>query len=300
MIQIHMLRIIYLTALFVSMTAIFAPVSRAVQTAESNETFQQADSSGPGPERILIVGGVTLGGFVYGHALQNDLWWKGERSDFHFNWEADWEYALGADKMGHAFFPYLVTNVYRDLFTWSGVDTVAAVWLAGGLAFSYQSYIEVRDGFSAEWGFSWGDMGANFVGAAWPVAQHYWPALDAARLKISFNPTDDFRGGSHAAIIDDYESTTHWISLGVHDMLPDAWRGYWPRWLRIALGHSVRGLDGTGGGEHLLYLALDYGIADLPGEQQPWRAIKNLLEFYHLPSPAIRIYPNVVWYGLRL
>ncbi len=29
------------------------------------------------PLRLACVGGITTAGFVYGHALQNNLWWKG-------------------------------------------------------------------------------------------------------------------------------------------------------------------------------------------------------------------------------
>ena len=54
--------------------------------------------------RLSIVGGATLGGFVVGHAVLNDLWWKGNKTDFHINTEDDYRYALNADKLGHATF----------------------------------------------------------------------------------------------------------------------------------------------------------------------------------------------------
>ncbi|MFN5875034.1 MAG: hypothetical protein ACK45E_02025, partial [Ignavibacteria bacterium] len=44
-----------------------------------------SDTSAISPIRLGIVGGATIGGFVMGHAVLNDLWWKGTPTDFHFN-----------------------------------------------------------------------------------------------------------------------------------------------------------------------------------------------------------------------
>jgi len=249
--------------------------------------------------RLALIGGITAGGFVYGHILQNDLWWKGERSDFHFDWDHDWTYALGADKLGHFYFPYLTTNIYRQAFTWAGMDTSSALWAAGGLAFTYQTYIEVRDGFSAAWGFSWGDFAANTLGALYPVAQYHLPPLRNFDVRISFYPSEKFRNGAYGAIIDDYESTFHWLTVNVHDLLPENLRGDYPAWLNIAVGHSVRGLDLKGAGGHELFLSLDWNLEGLPGDGWFWKLLKENLKFYHLPAPAVKIYPGVVWYGVH-
>jgi hypothetical protein len=249
--------------------------------------------------RIALISGVTLGGFLYGHVVLSNLWWKGEKSDFHFDWDHDWRYSLGADKLGHAYFPYLTTNIYSQAFVWSGIDTTTSLWLASSLALTYQTYIEIRDGFSKEWGFSWGDCAANVLGASYPLVQHYISPLRNYHFKISFFPSEKFRAGSNNAIIDDYESAYHWISVDVHKILPQTWRDYWPPWINIAVGHSVKNLDGFGGGEHEVYLSLDWNLEGLPGDGWLWRLLKHNLNFYHLPAPAVRIAPGVVWYGVH-
>ena len=74
-----------------------------VTAPSDSAAFPSADSvSSIRPLRLALVGGLAAGGFVVGHVLLTDLWWKGERSRFHFNWRDDWRYALGADKAGHA------------------------------------------------------------------------------------------------------------------------------------------------------------------------------------------------------
>lgn len=258
-----------------------------------------ADSAGVSVARLALVGGVTTGAFVYGHVVIANLWWKGERSAFHFDWEHDWRYALGADKLGHFYFPYLAANIYEQAFRWTGIDGATSLWLASGMALGYQSYIEVRDGFSKAWGFSWGDFGADLLGAAYPVARHYLPALAVTGFKMSFQPSEKYRAGAYGSIIDDYESSYHWLSLDVHALLPEAWRRYYPAWINLAIGHSVKDLDGRGGGRHELYLALDWNLDALPSCGGFLDLLKHNLNFYHLPAPAVRILPGVVWYGVH-
>lgn len=250
--------------------------------------------------RLAIVGGVSVAGFVVGHIALNNLWWKGERSDFHFNWDDDWTYALGADKVGHAVTPYIGTDLYRQAFIWTGMNDLQSVWIGGALVSLYTTYVEVRDGFSAEWGFSWGDFAANTLGISWRVAEVYEPWLNNIRWKISYWPSEAYRSGGYSSIVDDYESTYHWASLNVNAILPKHWRPWWPDFVNIAVGHSVRGvaaLDGSG--DHELYLGLDWNTEGLPGDGALLRWLKRTINYYHLPAPTVRITPNVVWYGLH-
>ncbi len=249
--------------------------------------------------RLSIVGGATIGGFVVGHAVLNDLWWKGSRTDFHINTDQDYRYALNADKLGHATFAYIATTTYADLFRWTGMDSAQAVWSAAGVATAYQTYIEVRDGFSEKYGFSWGDIAANMVGISLPVLKHYYPSLRPFDLQVSFWPSQDFRNGYYNAIIDDYTSTTHWLSVNIHDLAPTSTFKDVPAWLGLAIGHSVQNLDGMGGGQHRVFVSLDWNLSRIEG-LPPWlRDIMRTLHLYHLPAPAVQISPNVVWYGIR-
>lgn len=276
----------------------FAP---AVALSQQGASHSRADDTcSVVPWRLALVGGVSTGAFVYGHVLQSDLWWKGERSDFHFDWHNDWRYALGADKLGHFFFPYVMSGMYNRAFLWSGLDTTTSLYLSSGLALAYETYVEIKDGFSAEWGFSWGDFTADALGAAFPVAQHYVPALKPYSMKISFQASEKFRTGAHSVIFDDYESTYHWISVDVAAILPPDWRSSYPPWLNIAVGHSVKQLDFRGGGTHELYLGLDWNLTALNVDGWWWDALMSVVRYYRLPAPAVRLYPGVVWYGIKL
>lgn len=264
------------------------------QTAEDSVSKDKVDYI-----RLSLVGGITAGAFVYGYAVQNNLWWKGDKSSFHFDWTHDWRYALGEDKFGHFFFPYLVTNIYTDALKWSGVNENSSIIYASSFALLYETFVEVRDGFSKQWGFSWGDFTADALGAAYPVLQHKIPVLKNFNYKISFYPSDRFKNGSNKVIFDDYESTYDWLSINVNNLLPDNLKQFYPSFINLAIGHSVEKLNDQGGGSHRLYLGLDWNLGALPGSGWFIKLLKKYLNFYHFPAPAVQIYPNVIWYGLK-
>ncbi len=249
--------------------------------------------------KLSAVGGITAGVFIWGYEVQNNLWWKGDKSKFHFEWKHDLAYALGEDKFGHFFFPYLIVNIYSQLFNWTGIDYDKSLLYAGALALSYETFVEIRDGYSKQWGFSWGDFSADVLGAAYPVLQNKIPILQNFNFKISFYPSDRFQEGSNRVIFDDYESTYDWLSVNVHNILPDKLKNYYPEFINLAIGHSVEKLDNNGGGNHRFYIAIDWNLEELPGNGWFWNLLKRNFNYYHLPSPAVQIYPHVIWYGIK-
>lgn len=258
----------------------------------------RTDSSKINYYKLSFIGAATLGGFIYGQAFQKNLWWKGEKSSFHFNWKEDWAYALGADKLGHFYFPMLATNIYSDAFVWSGIDKEQSLLYGGITALTYQSFIEIKDGFSKQWGFSWGDFSANFLGTAYPLLQHKYPQLKNFNLKVSFFPSERFKHGSNKVIFDDYESTYHWLSISIANYLPEEVGKYYPKFMNVAVGHSVKGFN-TNSRHREIFFSLDLNADELPGNSPFLKFIKKYLNFYHFPMPAVKVYPDVVWYGLK-
>jgi hypothetical protein len=239
------------------------------------------------------LGAATVSGFTIGHIALNNLWWKGQRTDFFVNTKQDYCYALNADKAGHATFAYITSTAYQKAIVGCGVDSGTAVWTGFGVSMAYQAYIEVRDGFSATYGFSWGDVAANVIGASLPVLHHYIPATKAASLQISFWPSQAYKQGAFNTIIDDYMSTTHWVAVDIAAV----W-DRWPiPWLGVAVGHSVDNLDGIGGGYHRWFLAADWRLFALPGLPKWLESALQLFHVYHIPAPAIEFHQKD---GIRL
>jgi hypothetical protein len=261
-----------------------------------NDTVSKKEINCP---KLSLIGGITAVAFIYGYAVQNNLWWKGDKSEFHFVWKQDWVYALGEDKYGHFFFPYLVSNIYSQALEWAGFDEEKSLWYSSSFALAYETFVEVRDGFSKQWGFSWGDFSADALGSAYPILQHKIPFLKNFNFKISFNPSDRFKHGSNRVIFDDYESTYDWLSINVHNLLPKNIRRFYPAFINLTVGHSVEKLDNLGGGNHRFYIGLDWNLEALPGSGWFWKLLKRNLNYYHFPSPVIQIFPHVIWFGLK-
>ena len=77
--------------------------------------------------------------------------------------------------------------------------------------------------------------------------------------------------------------------------------------LGIAIGVSVRNMPITVDGQYIdlgprqrnIIIALDYDMTKIiPGDHWLLIALKEGLNFIHFPSPAIRISPNFISYGL--
>lgn len=249
-------------------------------------------------KRLSIVGGATAAGFILGYGLQKNMWWKGEKSDFHFNWRNDWNYALGADKIGHFYFGYLVSNIYKDAFIWSGIKEKDAALYSGIFTFSYQTFLEIRDGFSQKYGFSWGDFSANLFGSLFMIVKCNSKHLENIDFKISYYPSKRFKDGSNRYIIDDYESTYHWLSFNPVEILPSKIGELYPKFINIAIGHGVKKLDYSNS-HHEFFLSLDWNLNHIKTDNGLLKILKYINKYYHLPAPAVKIYPNVVWYGIK-
>src|ERR1035437_5176023 len=88
--------------------------------------------------------------------LLNQYWYKDyPRSAFHFfDDNGEWKQM---DKCGHVFNSYKLSQLGYSMNRWTGVSENKSVWIGGSIGVAYMSIIEILDGFSKEWGFSYGD-----------------------------------------------------------------------------------------------------------------------------------------------
>jgi hypothetical protein len=247
--------------------------------------------------RAAIVGG-TLGALVTGiHIYQRNAWWSDQRTSFHF--QDDPIYALNVDKAGHFLGGAFGSFLGRKSLEWSGFSRDASVWGGFAMGALFELYVEFEDGFAKDWGFSPGDAYADVVGAFWPVLQEYVPGVEHIQPKFSYWPSKEMRSGAHKGnAIDDYEGQTYWMSVHVEGLLPQSWKPYWPDWLALAVGVSVRNMELHENKERNIILALDYDMTKIiPGDSWLMQTLKQALNYVRFPAPAIRISPNYVAYG---
>jgi len=254
------------------------------------------------PWRVAVVGASLAGTIAAIHFYQQSGWWKDNRTSFHF--QEDLKYGLNVDKLGHAYGGIAAAYVFRKSFIWAGMDRSEALWWGSGCSLLFQTYVEIEDGFST-WGFDRVDWASDLAGAAYPVVQHYWPPLRNVEMKFSYHPSpllneaggSGFKGQKHI-MIDDYEGQTIWFSLNVKSVLPAPADRYWPDWLWLAAGYGARDIAANQA-YRVYFIALDLDATKIIPQDTPLlRTLSEVINFFHLPLPAVRIVPGAVWYGM--
>ncbi len=191
------------------------------------------------------------------------------RSAFHFfNDNAQWNQM---DKWGHAWTTYnsgrlimqamrwagfSVSPFHADLgglvqhtMQWAGFTKIQSYIIGESFGLLYMSSIEIMDGFSKRWGFSWGDELANAGGSMlYSLQQYYW-GDQRFQLKFSYHLTNfpSYRPnelGSNFAeqILKDYNGQTYWLSLNIASFLKTETK--FPKWFNLAFGYGASNMIG--------------------------------------------------------
>lgn len=233
------------------------------------------------------------------HLYQQKAWWSNQRSKFHF--QDDWNYALGIDKIGHAYGAMLIQHGISAGLEAANLDAEKCVLYGSIAALSFQTFIEIEDGFGPQWGFSPGDFYGDVFGCAYPVLQYYLPYFKNFMFKASYwpkdlNKTNPISGQKHI-IVDDYHGQKFWLSLRMENLLPENVANVWPDFLMLAFGMGVKNLDGSGGGQRDFYIALDLDAEAIPLYGSFWQFIKNTLNYLHLPMPGMRVTSGAAFFA---
>lgn len=244
---------------------------------------------------LMIVGGATAATVAAIHTYQLNAWWQ--EQDSQFKVVQDWEYVLWVDKIGHFYATNLMGHVFSMGFEAANFETEQTYLYGGLMAFLFELYIEVEDGFGPQWGFSPGDITADFLGATYFISQYYYPFLKNFQPRVSYFPSEEMRNGQHkdGNISDDYEGQKYWLSMRMKEILPKKAAKFWPDFLMLSVGVGGRDFDGSGGGTRELYIGLDFDVETLPLHGPFWESVKNTLSYLHFPLPAVRISPDTAF-----
>lgn len=240
-------------------------------------------------------------------------WYKDyPQSKFHtFNDAGEW---MQMDKIGHTFSAYAESKASMELWRRTGISRKKMIWLGGMSGAAYQTVIEVLDGFSAEWGWSWADIGANFLGSGLLVAQELQWNEQRIQLKWSFHPkqykdpvlkqraNNLFGRSPLESFLKDYNGQTYWLSTGIKTWIPTS---NLPDWLQISFGTGIEGV--FGGRQNLAtdkngnvifdrrdvqrvrqwYLAPDVDLTKIKTRKRGIRMALNMLNVIKFPAPAL-------------
>lgn len=197
-----------------------------------------------------------------------------------------------------------------DAMGWAGYSRRSRLIVGGMSGLAYMSAIEVMDGYSTGWGFSWGDMGANALGSGLAVGQEALWKEQRIQLKFSFyqSPYAKYRtellGKSLSTqILKDYNGQTYWLSVNPSSFMSKESR--FPKWLNVALGYGADGMLGARYNNVLVmdengntryferyrqyYLSLDVDLTRIPVKSKFLKALFSCINTIKLPFPNLEL-----------
>ena len=265
-------------------------------------------------KRKWLIGGLTAAGYGGSFAFLSAAWYKDyPRTSFQtFNDAGEW---LQVDKVGHAWTAYQTSRFTTNMWRWAGVEDNKALLYGTGSSLLYMLSIEYLDGHSSEWGWSWGDVGADFFGAALYAGQE----LGWKEQKISFKfsahyknyegtdlkrRADNLYGSTfQGRLLKDYNAQTYWLSANVKSFFT---KTDLPAWLNIAFGYGAEGM--FGGYENIAhsktdgsvtferrdikryrqwYLAPDVDLTKIKTRSKLLKSVFSAFNILKFPSPAL-------------
>lgn len=238
--------------------------SKGIVLGQELSFFQPADTFNKA--RFWTVTGI--GTTVYAGASYGlyQAWYKNyELVGFHtFNDMGEWN---DVDKAGHLLTAHLESNLAFNGALWTGMDRRKAMWTGAGVGMLLQTTVEVMDGFSKKWGFSWGDMAFNTLGSGLFVAQELAWEEQRILMKVSnsrprysealiYSPdgihVTTLKARAHElygehffeAFLKDYNGMTVWASFNIDAFGNRPYAKFIPSWLNIAVGYGADDMFG--------------------------------------------------------
>jgi hypothetical protein len=175
------------------------------------------------------------------------------------------------------------------------------------LGFTFLAAVEVLDGFSEEWGFSWGDIIANGTGTGLYIGQELLWNEQRITLKYSFHHTKfasqrpDKLGETYLEqTLKDYNGQTYWLSFNLYSFFKNS---KIPKWLNLAVGYGAEGmLSGIKDIDNQVltsntryrqyYLSFDVNLNAIRTNSKLLRTVFDVFNMIKIPLPTIEINKN--------
>jgi uncharacterized protein YfiM (DUF2279 family) len=245
---------------------------------------------------ITVASGVLIG--------LNQLWYTDyPKSDFHtINDNAEW---LQMDKVGHFYSSYQLGRLSTEALKWSGVSRKNQLIYGSTSGFVFLTTVEVFDGYSSQWGFSYTDLAANAGGTLLYISQELAWKEQRIIPKFSFHTTvypsarPNVLGSSFSEqILKDYNGQTYWLSANVHSFFK---KSKIPNWLNLAVGYGAEGMI-TGNNDIVnpvffpekqrtrqFYLSFDADLTKIKTKSHVLKTVFSLFNTIKIPAPAFEI-----------
>lgn len=248
--------------------------------------------------KLFLSSAITISASSSSLLILQNVWYKDyPQSKFHFfddgkNW-------MQMDKMGHGFSSYYMAKSVSAGFAKTGIDK-KSVWVGAGTSFLYQGTLELMDGKSSAWGFSWYDITANATGASIFLLEKLVFKKQYLIPKFSFTPSKyaAYRPnvlGSNLAqqLLKDYNGQTYWLSVPMGVVFPKFNK---INWLCLSFGYSVDQKLVGDQDQYLqfnaarqYYLSLDVDLSRLKVKNPALKKVFSAMNCIKIPFSALQL-----------
>jgi hypothetical protein len=267
-----------------------------------------------GKDSLLLVKKKKIGLSVFCAALTggslvylNGVWYS-QYNTGKFHYFDDSQEWLQMDKVGHFHSTFQISNLTMKAFDWAGFNTKQKLFIGGTLGYAYMTAIEIMDGYSKGWGFSWADMGANTLGTALAISQEAAWKEQRFNLKVSFHQTEfaqynpELLGKNLSEqVLKDYNGQTYWLSVSPFTFIKSDRK--LPKWLALSFGYGADGMIGANYNNIVIqdeegnvkdfkrarqyYISLDVDLSKIKTKYKFVNAILNGINILKIPAPTI-------------
>lgn len=271
----------------------------AFSQSKINQFLKPSDTLNKPRRNAVIISEVSLA--TVSLLALDQLWYKDyPRSKFHtINDNSQW---LQVDKLGHTFSAYQLGKFGAQALNWSGVSKKDQLIYGATLGFGFLGVVEVFDGFSEEWGFSWGDILANGIGTGLYVGQELLWQEQRIIMKYSFHQTqyapqrsDVLGDGISEEFLKDYNGQTYWLSVNLHSFFR---KSKIPSWLNVAFGYGAEGMTSGEPNSNSdinqedqsyrqFYFSLDVDLSRIKTNSHVLKTIFDVFNMIKVPFPAV-------------
>ncbi len=267
-----------------------------------NQFLKPSDSLNKTRRNSVVIAEATLATVTL--VGLNQLWYADyARSNFKtIDDSSEW---LQMDKLGHVFSSYQLGSFGASTLNWAGVRKKDQLLYGATIGFAFLTAVEVMDGFSEEWGFSWTDMAANAAGTGLYIGQELLWEEQRILLKYSFHRTqfaqqrpDKLGNGLAEEFLKDYNGQTYWLSANIKSFLKTE---SIPNWLNLAFGYGADGML-TGDPNDPLYLnqnrirqyylSLDVDLSRIKTNSHLLKTIFSVFNVIKIPFPTLELNSN--------
>ena len=275
----------------------------------ANQIAFASDSLSVIKKRKLTLGisslALTTGSLIY----LNQAWYQQyNTSKFHtFNDNEEW---FQMDKCGHVLTTYQTGRLMMNAMEWAGYSKRNQLLVGGLSGFAYMSVVEIMDGYSDGWGFSWGDIGANAIGSGLVIGQKALWKEQRIQLKFSFYTSEyakyrkDLLGESFATqILKDYNGQIYWLSINPSTFMKK--ETSFPKWLNVAFGYGANGMLGARYNNIAIedesgkvtvfnryrqgYFSLDVDLTRIKTKSKVLKSVLSCLNIIKFPFPNLEV-----------